>query len=581
MPQKLLLSIILLFSYTLAAGQTAPAKTEENEKLRKAAVEFLRETSLEVGRMGSIENRLSFSAELASLMWFHDEKEARAMYGGAVSDFKQLLMHFDSRMNSLDIASDEDASMSFLFGPAGRSPVERKLRVAMMVRQQIALSLAEHDAELAYGFFYDTASLISNPEFRKETEQADKRFEFQLMKQIAETNAERAAKYGLASLKDGVDGNHIELLKKIYAKDADKGIELGEAILSKLKSGKSSVKADHVYSSLLSYGGQNLEASKKTGGKKAIFTQNDLRDIADQFAQALLDRSEEDLDYSISGYIDQIEKFAPSRAIQIRLKFKSQTTTTSAMANAVNRVANVAISGISSGMGANANAMQNADLEAREIASKQMLEDIQKLGKPLPKEERGKIVAQSRKIISQTPGRDKKIAALSMLAAQVAKAGDKELADEIMRDAERLINPQPKNYMDFLHTWMLASGYAEANPEKAFPFLENTILRANETISAFVKVAEFIDVTEEMVSDGEVQVGVFGGSMIRGLTNDLAIANSTLISLAKADFAKTKALTNSFDRIEVRVLAKMMVLRAVLDNKKPNAVEAINVDTEF
>ena len=127
-----------------------------------------------------------------------------------------------------------------------------------------------------------------------------------------------------------------------------------------------------------------------------------------------------------------------------------------------------------------------------------------------------------------------------MLAAQVAKAGDKELADEIMRDAERLVNPQPKNYQDFMLSWMLASGYAEADPDKAFPLLETTILRANETISAFVKVAEFIDVNEEMIDDGEVQVGMFGGSMIRGMTQRTRHGRLTINSLAQSGFCKNK-----------------------------------------
>jgi hypothetical protein len=56
--------------------------------------------------------------------------------------------------------------------------------------------------------------------------------------------------------------------------------------------------------------------------------------------------------------------------------------------------------------------------------------------------------------------------------------------------------------------------------------------------------------------------------MINGLTKELGIANSTINSLAHADFAKTRALTNRFDRTEIRVLAKMMVLRAVLDERK-------------
>jgi hypothetical protein len=122
-------------------------------------------------------------------------------------------------------------------------------------------------------------------------------------------------------------------------------------------------------------------------------------------------------------------------------------------------------------------------------------------------------------------------------------------------------------------SWMLASGYAETNPDKAFPLLESTILRANDTISAFIKVAEFIDVQDEMVSDGEVQVGMFGGSMVRGVTSELGLASSTIKTLAKADFQKTVNLTNSFDRTEIRVLAKMMVLRSVLDTDSQAELE--------
>lgn len=204
-----------------------------------------------------------------------------------------------------------------------------------------------------------------------------------------------------------------------------------------------------------------------------------------------------------------------------------------------------------------------------------MMEDVMKVGtKEMSKEDREKVVSQARKILNATPGRDKKIMGLSVLAAQVAKAGDRELAGEIMRDTQNLVNPNPKNYQDFLYSWMLAGGYAEADPQKAFPILEDTIGRANETISAFVKVAEFIDVGEEIIVDNEVQVGAFGGQMIRGLTRELGIANSTINVLARADFQKTKDLTNRFDRPEVRILAKMMLLRAVL-REKPKSESAV------
>ena len=589
MNSKFAVPILLFFLSISAIAQTTPtpAKPDEVVKLEKEAVEFLRETSVEVGRLRSAENRISFNSELASLMWFHDEKEAKAMYGAVISDFKQLLSQFDSQMNSFETPIDDDSNaMGGIFGNYGRSKVERKFRVAMAVRQQIALSLAEHAPDLAYSFFYDSLNLISNPQFRKQTEQADKYFEAQLMKQIAESDAAKAVEYGKESIKSGLDNNHIELLKKIYAKDADKGIEFGAAILSRLKSDKSSAANSYFFSSLLTFGAANLEASKKVSGKKAVYDKNDLRDIADQFAQAILDGRLED-GSSALGNVELIEKYVPGRAAQIRSKFRDDDLSSNSnrfpMANAANMASNRAYYGAAnSNISSNANSAYEQERkarEARESAEKQMMDEIKGLGtKPLPKEERDKVVTQARKIISQTPGKDKKIVALSLLAAQVAHAGDKELASEIMRDAERLVNPQPKNYQDFLLSWMLASGYTEADPDKAFPLLESTILRANETIAAAVKVGEFIDVNEEFVVDGEIQVGAFGGSMIRELTGELGMASSTIKSLVKADFTKTRGLTNTFDRTETRVLAKMLVLRAVLDKRtKDSRTDQANI----
>src|SRR5205814_1195943 len=88
--------------------------------------------------------------------------------------------------------------------------------------------------------------------------------------------------------------------------------------LSRLKTDKASVKNLYFYNSLLTFGTENLEASRKPGGKKAVYERNDLRDIADQFGQSILDG-----DGDGAGYADQIEKYSPARAAQIRAKFKN------------------------------------------------------------------------------------------------------------------------------------------------------------------------------------------------------------------------------------------------------------------
>jgi hypothetical protein len=443
------------------------------------------------------------------------------------------------------------------------------------MRKQIAMSLAEHEPDLAMAFYQDSLTAITNPESRKSANDQDSYFEVQLMTQIAESNAAKAAQYGIKTLDKGVGFQHIELLKKIYKKDADKGVEFAQALISKIKSDKPDAEDLYVISSLVRFGEETAPTPPKANAKKAVMSTSEMRDLVEVMARTVLDGDDE-ADMG-SGYMDLFEKYTPTRSAQIKAKYRKRNVGANAVAsygsNAVrNTESMTTLSNVAVAVAGppNAAAEQKAKaLEEKVAAEAKLMEDVANLStKQLPKEERSKIIAQARKIISQTPGKDKKIAGLSLLAAQVAKVGDKELATEIMRDAERFVNPQPKNYQDFMLTWMLISGYAEADPEKAFPLLTDTVLRLNETVSAFIKAAEFIDVRGEMIDDGEVQVGQFGGSMLRGLTSELKIAQPTLRALAKADFARTKAATNTFDRPEVRVLAKMLVLRTILSPKE-------------
>ncbi len=577
MLQKLLFLTIFLLSVTFVSAQNPsdPKKDGQDEKLKKEAVDFLRETMADVNTMRSLENRLSFNAEMASLMWFHDEREARAMYLGVTSDFRQLLVEFDTQLNAFAMAEantgDETVALGMFDDLSPKQNIQRKLAKALEMRKQIAMSLAEHEPDLAMAFYQDSLTAITNPESRKGMIDQDSYFEVQLMTQIAESNAAKATQYGLKTLDKGVGFQHVELLKKIYKKDAEKGIEFAQALISKIRSDKPEGEDLYVINTLVRFGEETAPTPPKANAKKPVMTTSEMRDLVEVMARGTLD-SDDEGDIG-AGYMDLFEKYTPTRAAQIKAKYRKRN----GGANSATAIANTGIATVSTAANAAPVVAGPPDpveerkakaLEEKVAADAKLMEDVATLStKPLSKDERAKIIVQARKIISQSPGKDKKIVGLSLLAAQVAKAGDKELATEIMKDAERFVNPQPKNYQDFMLTWMLISGYAEADPDKAFPLLSDTVLRLNDTVSAFIKAAEFIDVRGEMIDDGEVQVGQFGGGLLRGLTSELKIAQPTLLNLAKADFARTKAATNTFDRPEIRVLAKMLVLRTILNPK--------------
>ena len=176
---------------------------------------------------------------------------------------------------------------------------------------------------------------------------------------------------------------------------------------------------------------------------------------------------------------------------------------------------------------------------------------------------------------------NQKIMTLSLLAAQVKQLGDNELASELMLNADTLVNPQPINYSEYMQIWMLAGGYSQVEPNKAFSLLEESIYKLNNTISAFVKVGEFVDVSGSMIQEGEVQLGMFGGGMLRNVQGVLTGADMVLLNLAKEDFNRTRDLAEKFDRLEVRLMAKLLILRTFSYNKAKSRIidRSLEVDS--
>ena len=551
----------LLLIFLLAAIITAQPKTidekEKQAKLKQDAVAFLRETASETVSLRTLENRIGFNAELASLMWFHDEREARVMFGSVISDFRRMLAELDAQVNAMNIQAEDDELMSIPFFPdsSSQAKVFRRFAKTLSVRQQIASAISEHDALLAYAFYTDTAAAVTNAKFKKQIEQSDPGFILGLLEAIAEQNADKGLEFGRKSLADGLNYRHIELLKKIYAKDADKGAAFGEDIVRKLKSEDREKLSDlQFFNSILKLGIDNRETIKDKPTQKPVFSEQQLREVADLAARTILEGNVPEY-YNIEETAVLIEKFLPGRAAQIRQKLKSKD------AEKVGPALPQSAELISKAIKKRAEEQQDQE---------KLIEDLKDLDlKKLSDEDRAKAVAQAKTIINGTGNPSLKMMGLTGLAVQIDKVGDKETALQIMKEAETLVSSTPKNYLDYLQMWLLASGYAQIDADKSFPVMEDAVYRLNDTISAFIKVAEFIDVNGDFIEDGEVQVsGIGGGGIARQMIGGLGASEGTIKNLVEADFARTRALTNKFDRTEVRILAKMLILRTVLGNKK-------------
>ena len=125
----------------------------------------------------------------------------------------------------------------------------------------------------------------------------------------------------------------------------------------------------------MDYGDTNLTESKKSG-KKPVYAISDLRDIADLYAQLLLDRAsktgdDDDEEYGAVGNIDLIEKYSPSRAAQLRARQVRSNSTGNSAANVKEmRIATASnTSGPSTGVGT-ASANANSPASEYEMAKR-------------------------------------------------------------------------------------------------------------------------------------------------------------------------------------------------------------------
>ncbi len=576
----LALALLLAVSTTAFPQTEDQAQTEIAEERKKQTLRFVRETLSDISNLRTAENRISFTSEIAALLWYHDEKQGRDLFNATTDEFKSLLSLYNSQVNMYTEGDNGTADvgrrgpMMVMLGTEynSKEQADKRLRTALGVRQHIAMSLAEHEPEMAMNFFSSTGSMITNPQFTEYLDARDPQLEIQLIARIAATNASRAAELGRKSIDGGVKMHHIALLKSLHARDPEKARELGALMLTRAK--RPTVDRDQYDRLAVIHGMLNLGTSvqneNQAGGDKLLFTTAELRELAESLATEILalDDSDEDQPgayriYQIAGYAKLIEKYSPSRASQIRQKFKDMKEI----------VENFSGLDIESGNEIRTGAEDDETSDEGEVFGE--LKSIE--GAQVSAEQLAPLVTKARGLAASAPGRMEKVMILSAVATQIAKADHRELSIELMSEAAAQVPMNPKNYQDFMLMGALVSGYAHVDPERAFPIIEDAIMRGNGLISAFVRVGEFIDLNEEMIVDGEVQVGGFGGDFMPGMKAVLQMANPVIKPLAETDFARMAALTNRFDRPETRVLAKMLVLRALLDKPSPD-FEMLSVD---
>lgn len=562
----ILLSIASLFSQT--DPKLAANAVKEDEEFKTKFVEYIRETGREVETLRSSGNRLLFTSEVASILWEYDEKEARGIFLGAMNDVRQQFSQFASEI-AAEVDTDDDSEQrgGFLFGRGGNPKFQRILSS----RQSLAFSLAEFDPQTALDFFFETRYIITNQKYANQIELSDKSFETRLIQMVAEKDPAKALAFAKKTIEKDVNYNHIDLLRQFHKKDSEKANELAIAMLNELRSTKfdsdSNIEIENMFLTLAVQTSKDI-AKMKTN-KTPLLSSSQQRELADLMAKQLL-KSDEITRFDPS-YIRQmlttIEQFSPANANQIRLKYKikNQKLASSTAISAPPRVAGRPTRNINIGP---------------EISSTVVEEKISLMSKigtqKLTIEDKVKIREEIRQTLAKSKRREEKLLIFAGIVSQLSVAGEKDLAKEVIEDSGFIQNQNAKNYLEFGTNLMLSYSYADVEPAKSFEIMESTIFQINDFMASALKILEFVDASDELFSEGEIQLG-FGpaGNIVREVSTSIPQVKDFIKKLAKTDFERTKGLADKFQRPEARFIARMIILRSLVKAKvRANAIIA-------
>jgi hypothetical protein len=584
-----LVLIVLLSSATFAqTPATSPSpQTDEQRKaqqeLQAKALNLLEDVIKDSESFKHAENRIRLKAASANVLWSHDETRARTLFKEAIASFVALLKNQDS---------DDASANPRMFGASGS------------LRREFLQMLAQRDARMAREFLRATRQQEGQTASTREA-LIDQPLEIHLARQIAATDPKQALEIAEESLSGGFSYELPQLISDLRQKDPEGASKLASQVVTKLRTEnlESNHMARQTAMSLLREATQTTTENEGQGVKAAppLLDQATTRELIEIMAAEALRPSSTSTDLlaALQEMLAAVEKYAPTRAAQVRRKMEQKgavadKTTDEEEAeleamNAVlsrNRYTAVFENGSAEELLAEAakapeelremlyrqaaaKMMEEGDIDrARQLINervkdpgerKQILSSMEEMAS-FKAIEQGKI-EQGRKLLATLRTNEERVMLLAQLALSASLKGDKKIALQLLDEARELLPGRAKNFTQLGAQVSVARAYAPLDAARSLAILEPVVDQLNELLAAAVVLGAFI--TEEIIKDDEIMMEPLNMISNEVFVNYLGDVNA----LANADFERTKALADRFLRDEIRIAARLLIAQSILSPK--------------
>ncbi|HEU4834274.1 MAG TPA: hypothetical protein VFS90_07665 [Pyrinomonadaceae bacterium] len=576
----LTIAILLVVSPTIRAQAPTDAQMEkeaaERLELEKKTLALLNEIASGAWGLKLPENRIFIMASAADLLWTFDEKRARNLYWEAVNS-----------VNSLSVATSKTGET---LSKSERAKIAHAYFLTLSLRQRILRQIARRDSQFALDML--RASRQTPPpqlELDKAFFADERRLEQEIAGEIAMRDPAEALQLARQSLGKGLTIELLNLLQQLQQRDSEKAVLFAGEILTKLQTAniatdlRASIIALHLIQT--SRKPESRNESRFGRVKELGLSDDQRRQLVELVTDAALSTSaNSNLLSEITDVMPEIEQFFPERRAALERKlatFNETLTRDQRNQNTYNTLIRRGMQEDLIRVAASADDQTRASLyqQAALIAVARGQSDAFRefVGKEVSeKDERRKIfdfldteeistaagrkqLDHLRQLLPKIERKEERARAMAELAIMLKEKGEDTEAAALLDDAASLIKTNLTDERQTNALLSLLSAYAIVDPAKAFALAERTVDRANSQISMLMLV-------DRVVKSGAVKKSeiILDQAGIMPLDYLVFRYGKGVAALAKADFNRTKALADRFDRNELRVLAQLLIVKGLL-----------------
>ena len=574
------LAILGFFGLVMPTWAQTPVGNAEKElqqkrELTQKAYTLVDEIAIGAHGLKLPENRSFVLTSAADLLWRHDEKRARALF-------------WDS-LNTINLLVDPSVNSS-----KPKKISQKRYFAIFSLRQGLLRTVAKHDPQLALDMLRTTHQLPLNEVNAGYGLPDDSELEQQIATEAAARDPERGLQLARDSLAKRLTYQLLELLDRLNQRDQEVAAKFAGDIIDKLQTRNvaTDILASQVAIELVRWSRkpngskpeQDSAANSSYQLKLAVETR---RQLVDLVANAALSASANStLLNSVNEIMTEIQEFVPERVALLQRKLSAFEQTLNKEQRSWNDYNSLVRAGSPEDMIA---ASLKADSEQRRMLHQQAIviaifrrrtealrefiknevedDSLQRsLMDDLDSEQItaatvGGDADELRTLLPRVRRKEERARAMAELAVVLEKKGDHDEAVKLLDEARTMIKVDFESETQSNALMALVAAYAVVEPPKAFAIIERTIDRANDQISKALLLDKIV--RSGVIKNGEL---LMQNSATISPEYVMFRYGKSVAALATADFNRTRAAADRFERMELRLMMRLLLAQSLLED---------------